>query len=176
MSAAEMHDVFAEWNKGVLDSYLIEITRDIFGFQGEGRHAARGSYSRCRRAKGNRQMDGHRLDGAWHPDHADRRGRLWACVSALKRGTCRRGQSSDGSIRETQRCRYQGIYRCHPRCTVCIQDHQLCSRIYVDAGSGQTLWVEPELRRHCVMWRGGCIIRSRFLGKIKEAFDRDISR
>ncbi len=33
MSAFEMHDVFAEWNKGELDSYLIEITRDILGFK-----------------------------------------------------------------------------------------------------------------------------------------------
>jgi 6-phosphogluconate dehydrogenase len=32
MSAKEMHEVFAEWNTGVLDSYLIEITRDILGF------------------------------------------------------------------------------------------------------------------------------------------------
>src|SRR6185369_13212524 len=33
MSAGEMHDVFAEWNTGVLDSYLIEITRDILAFK-----------------------------------------------------------------------------------------------------------------------------------------------
>ena len=33
MSAAEMHDVFAEWNKGDLDSFLIEITRDILAFK-----------------------------------------------------------------------------------------------------------------------------------------------
>src|SRR5271154_787699 len=33
MSAEEMHDVFAEWNKGELDSYLIEITRDILAFK-----------------------------------------------------------------------------------------------------------------------------------------------
>src|SRR5215212_1118612 len=33
MSADEMHQVFAEWNKGVLDSYLIEITRDILAFK-----------------------------------------------------------------------------------------------------------------------------------------------
>src|SRR5690606_11785118 len=32
MSNAEMHAVFAEWNRGELDSYLIEITRDILGF------------------------------------------------------------------------------------------------------------------------------------------------
>ena len=30
-----MHEVFADWNKGELDSYLIEITRDILGFKDE---------------------------------------------------------------------------------------------------------------------------------------------
>ncbi|CAM5560566.1 6-phosphogluconate dehydrogenase [Bacillus safensis FO-36b] [Bacillus safensis subsp. safensis] len=29
LSAAELHEVFSEWNKGELDSYLIEITADI---------------------------------------------------------------------------------------------------------------------------------------------------
>ena len=33
MTAQEMHEVFAEWNKGELDSYLIEITRDILAFK-----------------------------------------------------------------------------------------------------------------------------------------------
>src|SRR5512139_865287 len=35
MTADEMHQVFAEWNKGELDSYLIEITRDILGYTDE---------------------------------------------------------------------------------------------------------------------------------------------
>ena len=35
LSNEEMHDVFAEWNKGELDSYLIEITRDILGYKDE---------------------------------------------------------------------------------------------------------------------------------------------
>jgi len=33
LSASELHDVFARWNTGKLDSYLIEITRDIFGYR-----------------------------------------------------------------------------------------------------------------------------------------------
>src|SRR3982750_2524830 len=36
MSTDEMHDVFAEWNKGELDSYLVEITRDILGYKENG--------------------------------------------------------------------------------------------------------------------------------------------
>ncbi|MFT5369519.1 MAG: 6-phosphogluconate dehydrogenase, partial [Candidatus Latescibacterota bacterium] len=35
LSNEEMHEVFKDWNTGLLDSYLIEITRDIFGYQEE---------------------------------------------------------------------------------------------------------------------------------------------
>ena len=35
MSNQEMHAVFTEWNQGELDSYLIEITRDILGYKDE---------------------------------------------------------------------------------------------------------------------------------------------
>ena len=35
MSNDEMHQVFKEWNEGILDSYLIEITRDILGYKDE---------------------------------------------------------------------------------------------------------------------------------------------
>ncbi len=72
-----MHQVFAEWNKGELDSYLIEITRDILAFKDDGRHAARGQDSRHRRPEGHRQVDGHQLAGPGHPDHADRRSGLF---------------------------------------------------------------------------------------------------
>ena len=51
LNADEMHEVFAEWNKGELDSYLIEITRDIFGLQGRRRRAAGRQDPRHRRAR-----------------------------------------------------------------------------------------------------------------------------
>ncbi len=57
MSADEMHEVFKEWNKGDLDSYLIEITRDILGVQGRGRQADRRQDPRHRGAEGDRQVD-----------------------------------------------------------------------------------------------------------------------
>ena len=60
LSAAEMHDVFAEWNKGELDSYLIEITRDILGFKDPDGAAAGRPDPRHRRPEGHRQVDGDR--------------------------------------------------------------------------------------------------------------------
>ena len=76
LSADEMHEVFAEWNKGELDSYLIEITRDILALQGRRRRAAGGQDPRHRRPEGHRQVDRHQLARTRHAGHADRRGRL----------------------------------------------------------------------------------------------------
>jgi 6-phosphogluconate dehydrogenase len=62
MSAAEMHDVLAEWNQGDLDSYLIEISRDILG---------------TKDADGSALVDkildtaGQKGTGPRHPDHTD---------------------------------------------------------------------------------------------------------
>ena len=63
MSADEMHEVFAEWNKGVLDSYLIEITARHPGVQGPGRDAAGRSHPRHRRPEGDR-ASGPSIDSA----------------------------------------------------------------------------------------------------------------
>ncbi len=53
-----MHEVFAEWNKGELDSYLIEITRDIFALKRpETGQAAGRPDPRHGRPEGDRQVD-----------------------------------------------------------------------------------------------------------------------
>jgi 6-phosphogluconate dehydrogenase len=67
MSADEMHNVFAEWNRGELDSYLIEITRDI-------RPADDPGNSRYGRSEGHREMDQPGGAGFRHPGHDDCRG------------------------------------------------------------------------------------------------------
>jgi 6-phosphogluconate dehydrogenase len=66
LSADELHDVFAEWNKSELDSYLIEITRDIFGFRDED----------------GKPMVDKILDTAGQKGTGK-----WTCVSALDTGT-----------------------------------------------------------------------------------------
>ena len=74
----QMHEVFAEWNKGELDSYLIEITPRHPGLQGHRRPAAGGQNSRHRRPERHGQMDGDFVAGPGHSDHADCRGGLFA--------------------------------------------------------------------------------------------------
>ncbi len=77
MSPAEMHEVFKTWNEGELDSYLIEITRDILAQVDEehgqadgGRHPGHG------RAKGHGQVDQPECAGHGHAGTHHRRSRL----------------------------------------------------------------------------------------------------
>ena len=77
LSNDELYDVFAAWNRGELDSYLIEITRDIFSVKDDetgdypGRHD-----SRHGRRQGNRQMDEPIGARSGRAEHAGHRGRL----------------------------------------------------------------------------------------------------
>ena len=59
LTADELHEVFAEWNKGELDSYLIEITAQIFAKKDDDGSAAGRQDSRHRRPEGHRQVDRH---------------------------------------------------------------------------------------------------------------------
>ena len=63
LSADELHEVFAEWNKGELDSYLIEITAADLREEGRGRHSARRQDSGYRRTERHRQVDRHQRAG-----------------------------------------------------------------------------------------------------------------
>ena len=94
MSNAEMHDVFAEWNAGELDSYLIEITRDILAYQRRRRRAHHRHDPRCRRPEGHGQMDGDRSARPGHSADADRRGGVRARAVGSE-GGARRGVEAD---------------------------------------------------------------------------------
>ena len=76
LSNEEMHQVFAEWNKGELDSYLIEITRDILGYKDENGRVRGGQDSGHRRPEGHRQVDQRQFARPRDAGDADRRGRV----------------------------------------------------------------------------------------------------
>jgi 6-phosphogluconate dehydrogenase len=172
MQAAELHEVFAEWNKGELDSYLIEITRDIFG----------------------------KLDDDGAPvvdkilDTAGQKGTgKWTCVSALDLGmpVTLIGEAVFSrclSAMKDERVRMAKVLG-GPSATpvtdrtAFVEDVRralYCSKI-ISYTQGYLLLKEAareykwnlNLGGIALMWRGGCIIRSRFLGKIKEAFDKN---
>jgi len=172
MSYDEMHTIFKEWNEGELNSYLIEITRDIMAFK---------------------DTDGQPLVEKIL-DKAGQKGTgKWTVVSALDAGVpltliseavFSRTLSSQKEERvEASRILKQAKpdFQVDKKAFIKdIHDALYASKI-VSYAQGYVLmrtaakefgW-ELNYGGIALMWRGGCIIRSAFLGKIKEAFDHN---
>ena len=173
MSNEEMHDVFAEWNKGELDSYLIEITRDILAYKDE---------------KGEYVVDkildtaGQKGTGKWTSVSSLDLGMpvtligeaVYArCLSAMKDERVAASKILNGPEVQVRR-RQEGVRRGYPAGAAGLQDRLLRAGLHAAARGGQGIPLEPELRRHRA-WCGAPAASSAraFLGKIKEAFDRN---
>ncbi len=172
MTNQEMHEVFAEWNKGELDSYLIEITRDILGYKDE---------------DGNEVIDlildtaGQKGTGKWTAIEALNLGQpltligeavFARCLSALKEERVAASKILSGPKPEFQVDRKtliadlrRALYA--SKIISYAQGYQL-----MRAAAAEYKW-NLNYGGIALMWRGGCIIRSVFLGKIKEAFDKE---
>jgi 6-phosphogluconate dehydrogenase len=170
MSYEQLHDTFAEWNEGRLDSYLIEITRDIVAFRDE---------------------DGEPLVEKIL-DAAGQKGTgKWTAISSLHLGqpltlVAEAVYARILSALKDERvvaARVLGAARGDPSMRPSIDDVRdaLYASKIVSYAQGFMLFraaaVEYgwnlDLGAIALMWRGGCIIRSAFLGRIKDAFDRD---
>ena len=171
MSNAEMHEVFAKWNEGELDSYLIEITRDILAYRDD-----TGDYT----------LD-YILDAAGQKGTGK-----WTAVAALDEGvpltliTEAVFARSLSAMKEERVAASTELFG--PQKTFTgdraaflrdLRDALYAAKI-VSYAQGYALMRQAahtygwNLNNGgiALMWRGGCIIRSVFLGKIKEAFDR----
>ncbi len=172
MSADEMSAVFSDWNKAELDSYLIEITRDILAKKDE---------------DGSPLVDkildtaGQKGTGKWTVINSAELGipiTLMAeavysrCVSSMKEERVKAAKKLKGP-----RAKISG-----DRATIVgqIKDALYASKI-ISYAQGYMLMraAAAEYKWNlnnggiALMWRGGCIIRSVLLGKIKDAFDKN---
>jgi 6-phosphogluconate dehydrogenase len=168
----QMHDIFADWNEGELDSYLIEITRDILGFSdADGEPVVEKILDTA----------GQKGTGKWTAMSALEMGIpltliaeavLARFLSALKeervtaaKVLCGPGTNFDGDTEAFVNDLRQALYAA--KIVSYAQGYML-----MRAAAGTYGW-RLNNGGIALMWRGGCIIRSAFLGKIKEAFDRD---
>jgi 6-phosphogluconate dehydrogenase len=172
LTSEEMHDVFAKWNKGDLDSYLIEITGDILAYKD---------------ANGEPLVEkildaaGQKGTGKWTGIEALELGiPLTLIVEAVF-------ARSLSSFKE-ERVKASGILAGTKKPFTgdrqeLIDDlgNALYAAKIVSYAQGYAL-MRAAARNYnwnlnyggiALMWRGGCIIRSAFLGKIREAFDHD---
>ena len=165
---SELASIFTEWNQGPLNSYLIEITAQIFG---------------KKEADGTLLLDkildvaGQKGTGKWTAIDALDRGMpltligeavFARCLSALKEERVEASRHYQPPVH---------VFKANPDQIA----HALYASKIISYAQGFMLMraasVENKWKLNfgsiALMWRGGCIIRSRFLGKIKQAYDQN---
>ena len=177
MSADEMHEVFTEWNKGDLDSYLIEISRDILAAKDEDGSALVDKILDTAGQKGTGKWTVINSQDLGIPITLMAEAVYSRCVSALKEERVKAARKLKGP-----RPTLTAIANNPERKKAFIEDikHALYASKIVSYAQGYMLMRAAAKEYQwtlnyggiALMWRGGCIIRSRFLGKIKEAYDK----
>jgi 6-phosphogluconate dehydrogenase len=166
-----MHEIFARWNEGRLDSYLIEITRDILSYQEDGVYTLELILDSA----------GQKGTGKWTAISAIEQGVpltliteavLARFLSALKDERVKASEvltgpaatfkgDRDALVRDLEDALYAA------KIVSYTQGYMLLRAAAAEYG-----W-NLNYGGIALMWRGGCIIRSRFLGDIKAAYERD---
>jgi len=172
MTADEMHDTFVEWNKGDLDSYLIEITRDILGFKDENGEPLVEKILDTAGQKGTGKWTGVAALDLGIPLTLIGESVFARCLSAQKDLRVKASKVLHGPEKKFTGDRVQFLSD--------LKDALFGAKI-ISYAQGYDLMGEAakEFKWNlnnggiALMWRGGCIIRSVFLGKIKDAFDKN---
>ena len=172
MSADEMHGVFAEWNKTELDSYLIEITRDILAYKDTDGKPIVDKILDTAGQKGTGKWTGIAALDEGVPLTLIGEAVFSRCLSAMKE-----------ERKEASRFFARTVEPLQVDKKAFIEDIRkaLYAAKIISYAQGYTL-MRTAAKTYgwnlnyggiALMWRGGCIIRSVFLGKIKEAYDKD---
>jgi len=170
MSCDRMREVFSQWNTGVLDSYLIEITADILGMK---------------------DADGEPLVDKILDTAGQKGTGKWTGISALDMGVPLTliGEAVFARVLSSlkeERVRAAGLLGPRPDASPAggeednikaIHDALYASKI-ISYAQGFMLMYEAAKEQGweldygaiALMWRGGCIIRSKFLGNIRDAY------
>jgi len=169
LNADQLHEVFADWNKGELDSYLIDITQQIFTKKDDDGVPLIDKILDTAGQKGTGKWTGISSLELGVPVTLIGEAVYARCLSAMKDERVQaskvltgpkpaRAQDRNAFVEDVRRALY---------CSKMIsyaQGYMLLREAAKDQG-----W-SLNFGGIALMWRGGCIIRSRFLGKIKEAY------
>jgi len=172
MTNEEMHEVFAEWNTMELDSYLIEITRDILGYKDEDGNAVVDYILDTAGQKGTGKWTGIAALDEGVPLTLIGEAVFARCLSAIKEE-----RVTASKVLGSETPKFTGDKKAF---VDDIRNALFASKIISYAqgyalmrSAAATYGWNLNYGGIALMWRGGCIIRSVFLGKIKEAFDKN---
>ena len=173
MSADEMHEVFKAWNETELDSYLIEITRDILAYKDTDGQPIVDKILDTAGQKGTGKWTGIAALDEGVPLTLIGEAVFARCLSAMK----------EERVEAAKAFPKAGVQiECADRAAFIekVRKALYASKI-ISYAQGYTL-MRAAAKTYgwnlnyggiALMWRGGCIIRSVFLGKIKEAYDKN---
>jgi 6-phosphogluconate dehydrogenase len=174
MDAAQLADTFAEWNKGELESYLIEITSVIF--------------RKIDPDTGKPLVDmildkaGQKGTGIWTLQAAIRQSVIISTINAAveARVISSRKEERVAASKILPQPKSRQFKGNHARLIDAVRDALYASKIVsyaqgmelLRSGSAEYKW-NLNLSDIATIWRGGCIIRAKFLNRIVEAYRRD---
>ncbi|HET8830321.1 MAG TPA: decarboxylating NADP(+)-dependent phosphogluconate dehydrogenase [Pelobium sp.] len=172
MSADEMHEVFKEWNEGELDSYLVEITRDILAFKDTDGQPLVDKILDTAMQKGTGKWTGTVALDLGVPLTLITESVFSRCLSALKDERVAASKILTGPTPAFSGDKQAMLND--------LRDALYAAKVISYAQGYQLMKAAAEEFKWslnyggiALMWRGGCIIRSRFLGNIKEAYDKN---
>ncbi len=172
MDAFEQHDIFKKWNEGKLDSYLIEITRDILAYKDEDGSPLVENILDTAGQKGTGKWTASTALDLGIPLTLIAESVYSRSLSAQKELRVKASENISGTKPDFVGDKEQFIND--------LEEAIYASKI-ISYAQGYDLMMEAAKEFDwnlnyggiALMWRGGCIIRSRFLGDIKKAFDNN---
>jgi len=171
MTADEMHEVFAEWNKGDLDSFLIEITANILAYKDTDGQPLVDKILDTAGQKGTGKWTVISSQDLGIPITLMAEAVYARCVSALKDERVIAAKKLRGPRPKisTDRKKFIEDIRLALYASKIVSYAQ--GYMLMRAAAKEYKW-NLNYGGIALMWRGGCIIRSRFLGRIKEAYEK----
>jgi 6-phosphogluconate dehydrogenase len=173
LNADELAEVFTEWNKGELDSYLIEISSHIFAKKDDDGLPIVDKILDTAGQKGTGKWTVISALDTGQPVTLIGESVFARCLSALKDERIEASKILNGPAAkplDVERAEFIENVRRALYCSKMISYAQ--GYMLLRAAAKENGW-NLNMGGIALMWRGGCIIRSRFLGKIKEAFDKN---
>ncbi|MDD3787117.1 MAG: decarboxylating NADP(+)-dependent phosphogluconate dehydrogenase [Petrimonas sp.] len=172
MDAFEQHEVFKKWNEGKLDSYLIEITRDILAYKDEDGSPLVEKILDTAGQKGTGKWTAVSALDLGIPLTLIGESVFSRCLSAQKNLRVKASKEISGTEPKFKGDKQQFIND--------LEEAIYASKI-ISYAQGYDLMMEAAKEYKwnlnyggiALMWRGGCIIRSVFLGDIKKAFEKN---
>jgi len=168
----QMHEILAEWNKGELNSYLIEISRDILAYKDTDGQPLVEKILDTAGQKGTGKWTVMSSQDLGIPITLIAEAVYSRCVSAMKEERVAAAKKLKGprpAIKGDQKKFIEAIRQAlyASKIVSYAQGYML-----MRAAAKEYNW-NLNYGGIALMWRGGCIIRSAFLGKIKEAYDNN---